>query len=47
MMTIDLIKTKYFQVWINPSWRILFMIEVYHGITFRFGRLMIHCFGKR
>ncbi len=42
-----LIDKKYFQVWINPSWNVIIMIEIYNGLTIRFGRLLIHLFGRR
>ena len=44
---ITLYKSKYLQIWLNPAWNVIIMIEIYHGITFRFGRLVINLFGDR
>lgn len=37
-----LIRAKYFQSWLNPSWRIIISVEVYEGLLIRIGRFVFH-----
>jgi len=46
-MKTDIYKSKYLQIWLNPSWKVIFMLEIYHGVTVRFGRIVINLFGNR